>query len=161
MTDKDVQRQLNQLGGDMAEARDDITELKEVTVEHRVRLENGSKVFADWDKRIAAVTPKPPSILKIAGITLALVGMGAGALWGLANQLRDRPTVQQLEQVIQKSEKHHDAVGHEEIGQIQKEQGAQRVRIEHIQTEQAAQSQKLDTVLERLPEKPRRRRPPR
>jgi hypothetical protein len=45
------------------------------------------------------------------------------------------------------------------VGQIQEEQAAQRVRIEHIRTEQAAQGQKLDTVLDRLPERPRRRTP--
>ena len=133
----------------------DVDELKRAAVEHRVRLENGTKVFGGWSERIQAIeertTPKPPSITKIVGITLSIILASSGALWGLANMLRDRPTVQQIREVV----KSHDANGHKDmkgnVRSVQLEQGAQRVIIEDV-------SRKVDALLERTPSKRRRRR---
>jgi hypothetical protein len=50
----DLQRQINRLGGDVAEIKDDVAEIKEGVIEHRVRLENGSKVFVEHASRLKA-----------------------------------------------------------------------------------------------------------
>jgi len=141
--------------------RQDVDALKQAAVEHRVRLENGSNVFRGYDQRIRSVeertTPKPPSVYKIIGITLTVVFTGAVALWALANMLRDRPTLDQIEKII----KAHDDGGHhtvrEDVRAVQVEQGAQRALIENVQVEQKNQGAKLDQLLERTP---RNRRDP-
>ena len=141
--------------------RDDVDDLKEAAVEHRVRLENGSAVFRGFDSRIKTVeertVPKPPSAIKIIGITLMVVMTGAGALWALANMLRDRPTVEQIDKIIDS----HEQGGHKElrddVNSIQTEQGAQRTLIEAVKTEQVVQHEKLDTLLERTPAPPPKR----
>lgn len=137
----------------------EVIALREAVAEHRVRLENGSHVFQKYDDRFHRndervkeiedkIAPKPPSVYKIVGITLSVVLAGAGALWALANMLRDRPTVEQIEKIIHK----HDEVGHksvrEDVREIQKEQGAQRVIIEGVKSEQQAANVKLDQILE-------------
>jgi hypothetical protein len=132
---------------------DDIEGLKEAVVEHRVRLENGTKVFATYGERLkdveTRITPRPPSILKIAGITLTVIALGATSLWGLANMLRDRPTVEQLDKVFDR----HDTGGHDgmrkEIRAVTAEQAVQRVMLEGVQDIQKDQVHKLDTLLER------------
>lgn len=139
-------------------------ELKEAVVEHRVRLDNGVKVFADQKEKVRQLeertAPKQPSILKVVGITITVVAIGATALWGLAMMLRDRPTVEQIDKIID----HHDTNGHEvvrdDMRDVQKEQAAQRTLIEGVKTEQKTQGGKLDTLLDRTPapRTPRRRR---
>lgn len=141
-----------------------LSDLNVAVAEHKLRLENGVKVFGDHKKRLESVehktTPKPPSIIKIVGLTLGIVGMGAGALWALSNMLRDRPTVEQIDKIIEK----HDGNGHkavrDDIKEIQKAQALQGKDIGSIQTMQAAQSTKIDTLLDRVPERRRRNRDP-
>jgi hypothetical protein len=133
----------------------DVKKLNDAAVEHRVRLENGSKVFSGYAEQIQEIdkrtTPRPPSIYKIVGLTLTIVLTGAGALWGLANRLRDRPTDVQIQQIIHE----HDAAGHQtirtDVGLIQMEQSAQRGLIENVRSVQTMQGKKLDTLLERTP----------
>jgi len=149
---------------DLNALRREVNDLKEAAVEHRVRLENGTNVFRDYSARIGAIeekiTPKPPSIAKIIGITLTIVFAGAGALWGLANMLRDRPTADQIRDVVQQ----HDDVGHksirEDVHDIHREQSQQRVLIEQVTTAQGQQDKKLDRLLEQTKDSPppRRRR---
>ena len=109
------------------------------------------------------VRPKPPSITKVVTITLGLVVVGAGALWGLSDMLRDRPTVEQVDRVFQRYDDSHEAAGHKELREdvhsIQKEQALQSVKLQDVQEQQGTDSEKLDTVLERLPV-PRRRHTP-
>ena len=100
---------------EMSALRATTAELKETAVEQRVRLENGQKAFGAAHDRISQIehriTPKPPSVLKIVSITIGLFLTCAGALWGLSNMLRDRPTSEQIEKIIHK----HDEVGHSAI----------------------------------------------
>ena len=142
--------------------QEEVKGLKETVVEHRTRLENGSTVFEGWNKRIAEVEertkPKPPpSVLKVAGITLTVVLAGATALWGLANMMRDRPTTHQIDDIVEK----HGEVGHKEtrdkIHEIRLEQRTQRTLIEGIQKVQQKQDEKLDQLLERAPKAARPR----
>ena len=126
------------------------------------RFENGREVFGDLKRSIADIdqrtTPKPPSVYKIIGLTLTIVLAGAGALWGLANRLRDRPTDAQIRAIIHD----HDDAGHksirEDVAQIQKDQGAQRVMIEDVQRAQTTQGNKLDTLLDRVPSPRKKKR---
>lgn len=144
----------------------DVTGLREANAVTGVRLENGVKVFAKFEERITGVehrtSPKPPSIIKIVGITLAVVMSGAGALWALANNLRDRPTVEQMEKVMERRDKGHEHAGHKDIrvtvDSIQKEQGAQRILIDHSIRQQDRDTKKLDAPIQRLPAKNNRGR---
>jgi hypothetical protein len=158
---------IDRLEGEVAEVKDDVGKLKEAAVEHRMRLQNGTKVFEGWDKRIGdiekRITPKPPSITKVAGISLSIFLAFAAALWGLAHMLRDRPTADQLEDLFMKQGEHHEAVGHkgmrQDIQAIQREQTEQRIMIKSVADEQKTHSEKLDKLLRRIPE--RRSRTPR
>jgi hypothetical protein len=156
----EMRKDLVTLQAQSASCSEILADVKEAMVEHKVRLENGSKVFDGIRSRLATVEeatrPKPPSIVKIVGVTLAVVGMGAGALWGLSNMLRDRPTLRQVEKVIDA----HDDNGHKEtrirIEEIREEQVEQRTLIKHVESQVGTQGDKLDEILERVP---KRRRP--
>ncbi len=152
----------------MAEIREEVAEIKTGVIEHRVRLENGSKVFLSQSDRLKTVedrtTPRPPSMTKVVAISFAVFVAFAGALWALAHMLRDRPTTDQLREVIQQQDDLHEARGHkmlrENVSSIQKEQWAQRELIEGVQSSQTTQGSKIDEILDRLPgRKPRRRTP--
>ena len=166
---EELRRNVNRLESDVQVVKDDVAELKEAAVEHRVRLQNGSSVFGDYSERIAKVeertTPKPVSAVKIIGITLSVALACAGALWALAMMIRDRPTVEQLDSVMESQEEAHEEAGHkamrEDVGHIQQEQGAQRVLIESVQTEQRSADKKLDVLIERIPAPPKPRSKPR
>jgi hypothetical protein len=144
-----------------------VTQVSESIIEHRTRLENGVRVFQDQKDRLETVEkkiePKPPSVYKIIGITFSVVMAGAGALWALANNLRDRPTVEQIDKVFDG----HDQNGHSDmksdVRAVQVEQGAQRVIMDDVQLEQKSQGYKLDTLIQRTPEPPKPvvRKPPR
>jgi hypothetical protein len=161
----DTDRRFDRLEMDVGEVKKDVGALKEAAIEHKTRLQNGSRVFESWDQRIAEVeertTPRPPSVIKIVGLTLALFMAAAGALWALAHMLRDRPTTDQLDRVLERHDERHEAVGHkamrEDVRAIQKEQTTQGNTLKTVVEEQKTHSGKLDTLLERVPE--RRRRP--
>lgn len=148
----------------MAETTEALSSVNATMVEHRMRLENGTKVFQDTRERMNEIdkrtAPKPVSVGKIVGITLTVVIAGAGALWALANNLRDRPTMDQIHEVMDT----HKENGHKEtrsdIRAIQVTQGQQKAAIDAISAEQQGQGRKLDSILERLPEprKPRKRK---
>ncbi|MBT8452985.1 MAG: hypothetical protein KJO40_13535 [Deltaproteobacteria bacterium] len=159
---------IKRLESDVSGVKDDVGALKEAAVEHKVRLQNGSKVFEGWEKRISEVedrtTPRPPSVYKVVGLTLALFMAAAGALWALAHMLRDRPTIEQLDRLLDRQAEHHEGVGHQsmrdDVRSIQKDQTTQGNQINKVVEEQAVHSEKLDQLLDRVP-KPRRARPPR
>jgi hypothetical protein len=154
---KDVLRLLERT----ASLESDFDTVRQAVAEHRMRLENGSHVFREQKKQLselnAKLTPSPPSLLKIVALTISLVTMGASALWALSNTLRDRPTTEQLQQVV----KEHDDTGHsvvrDQVQQIRQEQAIQRTLIDRVEQQQATDSRKLDQVLDRLPEKRRGR----
>lgn len=64
------------------------------------RLESGAKSFESLSKRLSAVEPKPPSILRIVSISLAAFLAASSALWALSDRLADRPTVQQVDKIL-------------------------------------------------------------
>jgi hypothetical protein len=154
----DFSRRIAVLENNMNAANKALNDLQAAQIEHRVRLENGTKVFADWQERIGEIetriSPKePPSIYKVVGFTLTVVLALAGALWGLANELRDRPTVSDVHGTLES----HQDIGHSdtraEIRAIQSTQAQQKVLIDEIRASQDKQGEKLDRVLERLPER--------
>jgi uncharacterized protein YqgV (UPF0045/DUF77 family) len=155
-----TERDIVVIEGRISNAEDRINKMSEAIVEHRTRLQNGVKVFGDQKDRLDTIEkkiqPSPPSVYKIIGITFAVMMAAAGALWALANTIRDRPTIEQIDKVIHA----HDKGGHsemrEKISSVKEEQTKQRVIIESVQTEQQAQSTKLDTLIQRTPE-PRHR----
>jgi hypothetical protein len=134
---------------DIRELQEKVNAMQETLVEHRVRLENGTKVFGGYGTRIAGLEevtrPKPVSVSKVAGITFTIVMAGAVALWGLANLLRDRPTMDQIEHVVEQ----HDATGHQSIREdVRDIKAAQEIQQGLIE----GATGKLDTLLERTPE---------
>lgn len=168
-----VRTEVKALKVDVGDMKSDVSDLNKAVVEHRVRLENGTHVFAGLRKDVSSnetaiedlaerIRPKPPSIVKIVTLTLGFVAVGSAALWGLSNMLRDRPTVEQVDRVFQGYDEAHEAGGHrqlrDDVHSIQQEQALQSKRIGDVAEQQDKDSEKLDRVLERLPA-PRRRRP--
>lgn len=110
-----------------------------------VRLDNGRKVFAEQKRRIEvvedAVAPKPVSVAKIVSITIAVIALAGGALWGLSEKLSDRPTIEQIERIVDR----HDDGGHlhlrENVTEIETGQKALMERFGSVE-------EKLDRVLE-------------
>lgn len=140
----------------MAEVKGHVGELSNAVTEHRIRLENGTKVFAKWDDRIGEIEKRtsPPSAIKTASITFGIFLTAAGALWGLSNMLRDRPTTDQLERVMEKASADHEETGHKDIKadikEIHTELGEQKALINGA-------TGKLDVLLNRVPEGKQRR----
>lgn len=145
----------------------EVKEVREALVEHRVRLDNGTHVFANersereklarrLDGVIEATAPKPVSVTKVISITLALVMAAAGALWGLSNKLRDRPTEQQIEKLMHS----HDGVGHP---QMRKDITAIKVQQDKLKDAVVNEdgSSKIDKLLDRIPEPEPKKKPPR
>lgn len=155
---------LNRVETSVNHAEDEIDELQRESVEHETRLANGRKVFDAHDKRLAVIeertTPAPPSVMKIVALTLGIFMALSGALWALSEKLADRPTVKQLDQVLKKSNDHHETSGHtsmrDDVRQIQTEQIRHRHQLDVVQKTQATHGSQLKKVLDRLP-KPRRR----
>ena len=128
-----------------------IRALEDAVVEHRVRLENGTKVFSDLRERVEQVEPKPVSALKIVSLTLSVVGMGVATLLWLTDNFSERPTRAESMQIVDS----HQKAGHDEttkdIRAIQQQQAEQRLLMQQVQDQQRAQGQKLDELLERIP----------
>lgn len=146
------------LEADVGELKEDMALVKEAIVEHRLRLENGTKVFSDLrgdiaDKsgKIAALQPKPPSISKVVSLTLALVMAGGGVIWLMATMLHERPTHEQVYQSMDSSHEAHEAAGHrelrEDVEDIKTLQAVQQKLIENVGKQQAQDSSKLDKIL--------------
>ncbi len=143
-----------------------VGDIKEENAGTRVRLDNGIKVFSKVEDRLTTLEertqPRSPSIGKIVGVTLAIVMTGAGSLWALANNLRDRPTVDQMETAMERRDKSHEDGGHKDIrvtvDSIKKEQGAQRALIDRAYQQQSRDTKKLDILIRRLPPPRNRRR---
>ena len=129
-----------------------IRELANAVFEHKLRLENGVKAFQDFDERVAKVEQQtaPPSVSAIVGVVLSIVLAVGGALWFLANSLRDRPTNSDMVEKIQL----HDETGHDsmrdDLRALRDEQIEQRNKMKAV-------GDKLDQLLERLPLGGRRR----
>lgn len=143
-----LRSELATVRGDIAEVKDRVAEVSEAVAEHRVRLENGTKVFEKWDDRMVAmetaVTPKPVSVMRVAAITLALVTAGGAALWGLSERFSDRPTVQQIDRIIEAHQDNGHRGMREEVRAVQIEQAEQRTLL-------SGQGKKLDELLMRVP----------
>jgi hypothetical protein len=162
-----VERDISQLSRRVGSVEEKQAEMREAVVEHRTRLQNGVKVFADQKDRLETIEkkiePKPPSVYRIIGITISVVMAGAGSLWALANNLRDRPTVDQIDKVFES----HDKNGHSDmkadVRAVQVEVSAQRIIMDDLHLEQKIQGAKIDTLIQRTPEpaKPAVRKPPR
>lgn len=132
----------------------------EALVEHRMRLENGTKAFERMDTSIRDIdkrtTPKPPSVVKIVSVTFGCFVVVASALWGLSVMLSDRPTTSQVKDVMLD----HDRHGHEEVraklNSMDSSIAAQEVLIKDVKAQQSeirdAQKdidKKIDAVIRR------------
>jgi hypothetical protein len=146
----------------------DVRTLNDATVEHRVRLENGSRVFAQQREVVARVDsrvdkveeqirPRPPSMLKVIAVTFGVFVTLAGALWYLSERLADRPTTDQLRNVVSDHEKAGHPQTQAKLGDLRIEMGEQRALIKDVREDQGeireaqdASSRKLDTLLKRV-----------
>jgi hypothetical protein len=123
--------------------RNDIAEIREALVEHRVRLENGVKVFGDFKDQLDKLKPKAPDWLKLLGFAVGLFGMAVGGIWWVADAVHDRPTVEQLEHVLDV---------HEERGHPKIEKTIQALREDTIRESSAGQEwrSQVDSKLDRI-----------
>ena len=140
--------------------RDEVDELRDKVNAHEVRLENGRHTFSalrDELRQAKALMPRPISALKVSSLTLGIMLASGGALWSLASHLGERPTAAHVQEVFAT----HNQSGHREtsveIRDIQRQQTEQRVLMERVIKDQAEQSHKIDQLLDRVPDRPRRR----
>lgn len=150
-----ILHRIETLERELKQVRDDVVDIDKTLAGMDVRLGNGRQVFADQDRRIAgvesAVAPRPVSIFKVVTITLGAISLAAAALWGLSERLADRPTLEQMDNMMEK----HDGGGHPELRKTVTEiEVGQRRVLKKIEDSEL----KLDDVLERLPKPPKRRR---
>lgn len=128
-----------------------LTQIETQNAAHEQRLKNGIEVFRELKNEINEIRPKPPNPYKIAGIVFAVMMAAAGALWALANHLRDRPTLNQVQEILSS----HDHSGHrsirENLRQIEQEQSKQRQLLED-------RFGRLEKMLEEKSTRKRRRR---
>lgn len=147
----------------------EVKEIRDMTMAHKIRLDNGTHAFKrvsdsvdktnkridELDKRTA---PKVPSTGKIIAITITVFMAAATALWGLAQNLSDRPTTNQMREVLHT----HEGNGHTDLRQtvqnIRADQKAHRVILDRTATQQAQNAAKLDKLLMRTPDRPKTRR---
>ena len=141
---------LDRFAGDVAELQDDMTQVKEKLVVHETRFGNGIHVMAEMKAEISALKPKAPDWLKLMLAGLSVVGILMGAQLWLTDRFNDRPTHREAEKMVTPIKEAQKETA-KEIGDIGKSQSAQKISIENIETTQASQSKKIDTILERLP----------
>lgn len=132
-----------------------VRDLERITAADRAvidqRLLAGQKAFDDLRAalertvdRIAEITPRPASPLRVASLVLGVVAMAGGALWGLSQKLSEKEDRQSaIERMVSHDSRDHGAVT-EEIRRLRGDQTEQRQLIKE-------QGQKIDRVLERLP----------
>jgi uncharacterized protein HemX len=145
--------------------------LEESMTEHRMRLENGTMAFqglredhstmaSTFAEKVADLTPKPPSVSKVVSIVLAVIGLGAGSLWGLSSMLNDRPTTKQIDKIMDGHQKNGHKETREELRELRDVQIEQKTALEHIGQKVDKQDAKLDTLIQqtKAPDDPPPRR---
>lgn len=162
---------------DVRELRAEVKEIREATVEHRIRLETGTKAFEamrNKDEDLAgsiravqeAIAPKKPNYFGIIALTFTLIMGLVSALWGLSLLFSSRPTTEQIDKIMTK----HEGYPHPEVqkqinelrsGQLadQKIHSDQKKAIEQVTKDYKATNDKLDKLLKRGAPVPRRRPP--
>jgi hypothetical protein len=129
-------------------------------VEHRIRLENGTKAFERMDKAVSEIdkriTPKPPSVLKIISTTIGCFVVLASALWGLSVMMSDRPTTSQVKDIMLDHDRHGHAELRSGMSEMEtsiksQEQLIQQIknRQDEIRDAQTATSAKIDDLIKR------------
>jgi hypothetical protein len=148
----------------MERIRKDVSELQqmmkgigEAMVEHRIRLENGTKTFAKMDEKLSDIDkrtmPKQISVGRTVSYTFGSFVVVATALWGLSVMLSDRPTTSQVKDIMLDHGRH----GHEELRKdlttMQSSISLQGVLIKEVRTQsdgirasQEATNKKLDAL---------------
>lgn len=139
----------------------------EALVEHRIRLENGTKAFARMDTEMTEIdkrtTPKPISVARVVSMTLGCFLAAATALWGLSTMLSDRPTSSQVKDIMVD----HDQSGHrdlrEDVTEIKSAISTQGGLLKDVRTQQGELKKAQDTTARKVDElllrTPRRRQP--
>jgi uncharacterized coiled-coil protein SlyX len=153
----ELNQRVTTLEGGVAALEDTVSEHGETLVEHRTRLENGTKVFGEMGERLKRLEPRAPDWLKVIGVGIALLAMFVAAQLWISGEFADRPTDSQIDKIVSS----HDESGHKDAAKerraIREEQVAQRAAINALKEEQVKVTKKLDVLLERIPQ--RRRRP--
>jgi len=119
------------------------------------RFAQGNVAFAAIRESIGQLTsvvqPKPVSLGRVIGLTVTIVALAGGALWGLSTKLSDRPTIEQVRSVVSE----HSANGHptlsNDIAGMKQEQAVQGVKLEGIEKSVA----EIKAAIATMPRKPR------
>lgn len=147
---------LETLNRDVSELQDDMTEVKEKLVAHETRFGNGIHVMDGMKDRIdkveKKVEPKAPDWLKLMLAGLSVIGVLMGAQLFLTDRFNDRPTHEEADKMIAPIKAAQKETA-KDVGNIQKSQAASETSIKNIETVQQRQGDKIDMILERLPEK--------
>jgi hypothetical protein len=147
---------LERLSDDVLELQDDMSHVKEKLVAHETRFGNGIHVMGEMKGRIEVVEkkvePKAPDWLKLMLAGLSVVGVLMGAQLWLTDRFNDRPTDQEMESRIAPIRAAQKDTAND-VGDIRQSQAAQQTSIKTIETVQAKQGDKIDIILDRLPER--------
>jgi predicted nucleic acid-binding Zn-ribbon protein len=148
-----VEKEVSVLRGDVAETKDDVSELKQsVTANeasNQVRFTNGRKVMAEMKSDVADLKPKAPDWQKLllAGFTVVALLMG-GQLW-ITEALNKRVTQTEMEKRLLPIENAQKRTA-EDIRDLAQAQSAQDEKLNNIQGS-------LDILIQHLPVEPTRK----
>jgi hypothetical protein len=137
---------------DLSDLHEDVVALKQKNAEHEVRFGNGREVMAEMKADIAALKPKAPDWLKLLGFAAGLLVATLGAYIWLIEQFNGRPTGVQLEKAFHEHGDSGHASTQRDINTIRDVQTEQRVILDGLKQTVSDQGQKLDLILQRLPE---------
>lgn len=128
----------------------DVKKLSEAVIEHRVRLENGVRVFTEQKEKLAAVAlavvPKPMPVFKVVGLVLTIFMIITASIWAIADKLGDRPTAVQMEQQL----KRVTSQNQDEVARLREDMAAQHALIEDVQASQGKIREHLRQTTEKL-----------
>ena len=134
-----------------SDLRDSIREEREARErgmkEERIARQTAEQAIMDT---VGTLVPKPPSVMRIISIVLAVVGLAGGALWGLSQALSEKQSHSHGAEMMQK----HEIRGHKEttdqIRSIRETQIEQKTLLEE-------QTKKLDRLIDASNDGRRRR----
>lgn len=142
---------------EVMDLRDDMEQVKQSIIVHETRFGNGREVMADMKRDIEALQPTAPDWLKLMLAGFSVIGVLMGAQLWMTDKFNDRPTGHQVEKLIEPIKQTQKETA-KEIVDIERSQAKQATTIKNIEREQNSQGKKLDSILDRLPNRRRKGR---
>lgn len=148
---------IDRLTTDLDELHGRMTDAERKLIEHDTRFSNGREVMNDIKTEVKTVQdkiqPKAPDWLKLGAFAMSVVvALLSGHYW-INERFNDRPTAVQIEKIMGSHGMIGHAETHKDISDIRQIQAAQATSLDTLNTAVANQGSKLDTIIERLPQR--------